>query len=906
MGDKLDVVNDDPRPDPDALLARLDLKTQETKRGRLKIFLGMCPGVGKTYAMLEAARAARRQGVDVVAGVVETHGRMETALLLEGLEVLPRQDVKYRGTILKEMDLDGLLRRRPAVALVDELAHSNAPGSRHPKRHQDVRELRDSGIDVWTTVNIQHIESRVDVVRQITGVAVRETVPDSLVDDADEIELVDLAPEALLRRLEEGKVYLGERAGAAAANFFKSEQLTALREMALRYTAEKVDQELRELLSTRRIKGPWKSHERLLVAVGPSPYAESLVRWTRRQAGMLDCPWTTLCIDTGEELDTASRSRVGRTLALARQLGAEVVTLPGTEVAGAVLEYARENHITQIVLGKTETPPWWRRWHPSFSDRIIRESGKIDVLVVRPEKDWQGTGLPASPGTPPPRALRPWMEALGLAAALTAAGLVLRPHTGYWTVSLLYLLGIVMAALRLPRGPVLGLAAACALAWDFLFIPPSYTFYIRETHDVFMFLMFLLVALVLGNLTSRLRERERIERVREKRTAALLAFTQTLALEPETAQALQQACRMLASLFQCEVCILRRKDSGSLAGTPAEGSTYHPGEKESAVALWVYQHRQPAGRGTDTLSTAEALHLPLFTPALACGVLLVKPREDRDWDPAERTMLENFAAQLGLFLQRDHIAEAVQRAEVAQRSNTLQKTLLDSVSHELKTPLATLQAAAEALSSKPAAAEQSGLVGEITAATKRLHRIVNHLLEMTRLDSGKVEPRLEWCDPLDLAGESMRHLKEAHPGREIQLEAGPLPWVLTDPELAGKILFNLLHNAALYSASDLPIVLHITYSDGRLRLVVRDRGPGLADSDLPRLFEKFYRPAGSPAGGSGLGLAIARGFARTLGGELTAANAPGGGAVFSLDLPVQSRHDSPSPGHINDADRAHH
>ena len=886
-------MKDDPRPDPDALLARLDLKVPETQRGRLKIFLGMCPGVGKTYAMLEAARAARRQGVDVVAAVVETHGRMETAALLEGLEVLSRREFEHKGASLQEMDLDGLLRRRPSAALVDELAHSNAPGSRHPKRHQDVRELQDAGIDVWTTVNIQHIESRVDVVRQITGVTVRETVPDSLVDEADEIELIDLAPDALRRRLSEGKVYLGERADAAAANFFKSEQLTALREMALRYTAEKVDQELRELLSTRRIKGPWKSHERLLVAIGASPYAESLIRWTRRQAGMLDCPWTALCIDTGEELDSSTRSRISRSLALARQLGAEVVTQPGIEVAGAVLEYARENHITQIVLGKTESPPWWRRWRASFSDRIIRESGKIDVLVVRPEKDWRGTGSPPTPGTTASPALRPWLEALGLAVALTATGLALRAHTGYWTVSLLYLLGIVLAALRLPRWPVLCLAATCALAWDYLFIPPFYTFYIRETHDVLMFLMFLLVALVLGHLTSRLRERERVERVRERRTSALLAFTQVLAVEPETARALRHACRMLASLFQCEVCVLRRRDPISLEGTPAEGSTYYPGEKESAVALWVYQHRQPAGRGTDTLSTAEALHLPLFTPALACGVLLVKPRQERDWEPAERVLLENFAAQLGFFLQRDHIAEAVQSAEVAHRSSTLQKNLLDSVSHELKTPLATLQAAAEALASQPASNTFSGLVGEISSATRRLHRIVNHLLEMTRLDAGKVEPRLEWCDPLEFADGSLRQLGETHPGRPVNIEADNLPWVLTDPELMGKILFILLHNAALYTAGESPIKLRMVYDEGRLRLSVRDRGPGLADSDIPRLFEKFYRPAGSPAGGSGLGLAIARGFARTLGGDLTAANAPDGGAVFTLDLPVQARHDPP-------------
>jgi two-component system, OmpR family, sensor histidine kinase KdpD len=884
------MFTDESRNDPDALLASIHQEESRAKRGRLKIFLGMCPGVGKTYAMLQAGKALQLQGRDVVIGLVETHQRKETAALLDGMEMLPRLECEHKGAVLEELDLDAILRRKPEMVLVDELAHTNADTCRHPKRYQDVQELIDAGISVFTTVNIQHIESRVDVVRQITGVVIRETVPDGIMDQADEMELIDLTPDRLRQRLSEGRVYLADRAQAAAENFFKAENLTALRELSLRYTAEKVDQELKVLLGKRRIKGPWKAHERLLVAVAPSPYAESLIRWTRRQAGMLDCTWTALYVDSGSDLDEESKTRLAKCLSLARELGAEIVSVPGRDIGKAVLDYAREQHITQIVLGKTETHSW-RQWlRLSFVDRILRGSGMIDVMVVRPEKDWRSS-VPGKKrlihGLPPSRE---WLEALGIVTGVTVFSLLIAPFTGYESISFIYLLAVLLAAFRLSRWPVLVLAALGALCWNFLFIPPFYTFYIGRFHDGLMFGLMFLVAAVLGQLTSRLQEREKTERLREKRTATLLAFTQVLASEPETPRALQRACGMIEKLFNIDVCILTRLNGEQLNEKPAEGWTFIPDDKERGVAAWVYSHRKAAGKCTGTLGYAESLHLPLYTAALNLGVLLVKPCGGRSFDVSERALLENFAAQLGFALEKNHVVEAIQRAEVSYRSSILQKTLLDSVSHELKTPLATLQVAASALkdpSIVAARAKVELVATEVSVATFRLSRIVNHLLDMTKLDAGKVEPQQEWCELAELLRDVLDQLKEVVPLRKVELDLGDLPLIKIDPTLLEKALFNLLHNASLYTPAEASVAVAVSLHGKNLVLRVMDSGPGLRAEDLNRIFEKFYRPEGSPAGGSGLGLAIARGLIRSMGGELTAHNGPEKGAIFTITLPVE-------------------
>lgn len=881
------------RSDPDALLAEMQVSDSKT-RGRLKIFLGMCPGVGKTFAMLEAAHALQRKGVDIVVGIVETHGRAETQALLEGLEVLPRAKVIYRNAGLEEMDLDAILRRNPKIIIVDELAHSNAPGSRHLKRYQDVNEILDAGISVFTTLNIQHIESRVDVIRQMTQVIIRETVPDFFIDEADEVELVDLSPDQLRQRLAEGKVYFGERAEMAGNHFFKSENLIALRELALRYTAEKVDQELRHLLESRRIKGPWKAQERLLVAIGPTPFAESLIRWTRRQAGMLDCPWIALYVDSGVEQSEEIKNQLTRCFSLVRELGGEVTTVSGQEIVREVLRYARENHITQIVLGKSSASGWKRWLKLSYADKIIRESGSIDVLAVRPEKNWRPT-LSSQPNFVTPKTnLKEWVWAGSIVVAVTLLGIFLRSFTGYWSISLIYLLSVVFSALKLSRWPVLTLALTSALTWNFLFIPPYYTFYISQLHDGLMFGIMLIVALVIGHLTTQLREREKRESLREKQTSTLLAFTAVLASQPDMNQALRESIQMMRDLFQVDICIFTRLNSSALKDNPVLGSTFIPDEKEKGVALWSYQNRQPAGKFTDTLTFSSCLHLPLFTSLLSVGVLLVRPNENRSFTISERSLLENFATQLGFVLQKEHVNEAMQKAEIAQRSSQLQKTLLDSVSHELKTPLTTLSLSAEALQKEKNMENIHSIAEEVTTATSRLHRIVNDLLDMTRLESGAIEPKLEWCDLKEVFADLLIQLKEIAPDRNISIKMDNNSLIKTDPALLSKALFNILHNATLYAPKTGAIFLEAVIEAEELMIKVRDQGPGLSEKALQQIFEKFYRGDENVSGGTGLGLSIAKGFVQALGGTIRATNATEGGALFILNVPIAISDEVPS------------
>src|ERR1700758_3394638 len=547
-------MNDPERPDPDALLAQMKRQEARSARGKLKIFFGMSPGVGKTYAMLLAAREKQAEGCEVVVGIVETHRRKETEALLEGMPIMPRMQVEYRGTTLTEMDLDAILTWHPGLAVVDELAHTNAPGPPHPKRYQDVLELLDAGIDVYTTLNVQHVASRSDTVRQISGITVSETVPDSVLDLADEIVLVDLTPEQLIARLAEGKVYLGERAEWAAKNFFRESNLTALREMALRLVAEHVDRDLRDIMSEQKIAGPWKSGDRLLVAVSASPYSERLIRYTRRLAASMEASWMVANIERPRPLSQEEQARLTRYLALARQLGAEVISTPGTDVGEALLRIARQHNVTQIVIGKPLGPRWTflkrdpLRW-------LMRNSGNIDIHMIPADESappWRGETIEER------LARAPWRDfgvALAIAAVVTAFSLSIFDYTGYWAVSLFYLLAVVLAATRLPRWPTLFLAALSALLWDFLFIPPRFTFYITHFHDFLMFGAYFVIALVVGHLATKLREGEQSERRREERATALYRFTRALAASRDLDEALPKVLALIKETFQADAVV---------------------------------------------------------------------------------------------------------------------------------------------------------------------------------------------------------------------------------------------------------------------------------------------------------------------------------------------------------------
>lgn len=855
------------RPDPDALLASLQSQRTRASRGKLKVFFGMCPGVGKTYAMLLAARQRQAEGLEVVIGVVETHGRKETIALLDGLPIVPRMKIEYRGATLEEMDLDAILLWHPGLAVVDELAHTNAPGSRHPKRYQDVLELLDAGVDVFTTLNVQHLESRADAVRQITGITVRETVPDSILDAADEIVLADLTPEQLRSRLAEGKVYLAARAAAAADSFFKESNLTALREMSLRVVAEHVDRDLREIMQTERIAGPWKSGDRLLVAVSASPFSEKLIRYTRRLAATMEAPWLAVHVETPAALGEGDQTRLNHNLALARKLGAEVISTAGTEVGVALLRVARQHNVTQIVAGKPEENARWKFRGSSPTDWLLRHSGDIDLHLVRSEAPLAAEPSPARGGSPP------WEEfgiALAIAAAVTAISWAALSFIGYWTVALVYLLAVVLSATRLRRAPILFLATVSALLWNYLFIPPRFTFSVGEVHDFVMFATFFVVALVVGHFTTRLRERERAERRGEERATALYRVARALATSPGLLPALRSVVEELRGLFSADAAVLLRGENGL---APQAGGTMVLSGKEESVAAWAFQKKQPAGRGTDTLPDAEALHLPLLAGDQAEGVLAVAAPAELTHD--QRELLDAIGAQLAVYLEKERALQRGRAAELRAQSERLQKTLFDSVSHELKTPIAALLAALEQPNTDRA---------EWRQAVRRLNQTVSHLLDATRLESGSLRLTREWCDPSELVREGWQRSEAgSHP---VQLAAEPkTPPVFVDAGLFSQALALLISNAVQHSRAEDAVEVRVRVAEDAIFFEVADRGPGLSPEELTRVFEKFYRGPGRPAGGLGLGLAIARQLIELHGGAISVENRPAGGARFSIRLP---------------------
>lgn len=854
-----------PIPSPDEILARIKRQEEKSTRGKLKIFFGMSPGVGKTFAMLQAVRQAHQEGREVVIGIVETHGRVETEALLDGLPIVPRAQVEYRGTKFAEMDLDAILLWHPQLAVVDELAHTNAPGSRHPKRYQDVLELLEAGIDVFTTINVQHVESRRDTVQQITGVLVRETVPDSVLDSANEIVLIDLTPEQLRTRLAEGKVYLGDRAATAAENFFRESNLTALREMALRIVAEHVERDLRDLMQEERIPGPWKSSDRLLVALRGGASSEKLIRYTRRLAASMEASWIVANVDTGQALDEKQQAQLNRNLQLARRLGAEVISTPGTHVGEALLRIAQQHNVTQFVLGK----PIKTRWPfpvPSPVDWLIRHSGEIDVQLIRTDE------TPAPPRVRS-RAFRraEYGIAIGVAAGLTLLSLGLFRYTGYWAIALLYLLAVTVSGLRLHRGPTLLLAAMSALLWNFLFIPPRFTFYISQLPDFMMFGIYFVVALVIGHLATQLREREEVERRREARATALYRLARALAASLHPTEALMEVVKLIQEMFHAESAIYLPAENGLM---PHPAGTFATTEKDESVAAWAFQKKQPAGMTTDTLPESPALHLPLLAAQRAEGILAVHLPAPLSLE--QRELLDGFAAQLALYLHKERALEESHEAQLAARSQRLQKALFDCVSHELKTPLAAISASLQQPDLDRA---------ELRQATRRLTKTVENLLDATRLESGLLRPVREWCDPGDLLREAIRQARLED--RLVHIMPGEnLPPISVDARLIEQALSALLGNAAIYSAPGQSIDASVVLDEGAIVFAVADRGPGLEPGEETRVFEKFYRGAGSRAGGLGLGLSIARQLVEVHGGTIAAQNRSDGGARFSIRLPL--------------------
>ncbi len=891
----------DSRPSPDALLK----EAGQAGRGRLKIFLGAAPGVGKTYEMLVQARRRKLDGVDAVIGVVETHGRVETDLLTKGIETVPKKRVPYKGRVLAEMDLDAILQRRPRLALVDELAHDNAPGSRHPKRYLDVEELLAAGIDVYTTLNVQHIESLNDVVARITHVRVRETVPDSILDRADDIELVDLTPEDLLQRLKEGKVYMPEAAERAQQNYFVAGNLAALRELALRRTAQRVDAQMVDYMRAHAIAGPWEASERLLVAVNARPGAAAAVRYARRLADRLRASWTAVHVETGLSQNEAERDRVAQLLRLAERMGGMAATVPASSEAEGVLQFARANNITHIVITASRGSRWLELLRPSPAQEIIRNAGDVSVHIV-PERGGKDdiTEAPAPQRAP----LEPRAFAGSLLFSLIAlgVGLLLRHTLAVSNVALVLLVAVLASAVTYGLVPSLFAGLACALAYNFFFLPPLYTFVIADPENVITLLVFLLVAAIASNLTARMRTQAIVARQRAATTEDLYRFSRKLAGIATLDDLLWATAYQVAHMLRLHVVLLMPEGSalpkeGILqvrAGYPPEDTL---DEGDLAAAKWAFEEGHEAGRGSDTLPGARRLFLPMRT---ARGVVAIigldsERADDRGTtllNPDQRRLLDSLSDQTALAIERLHLASEMDQARMAAETEKLRSALLTSISHDLRTPLASILGSASSLKQyrgQLSEADQAELLGTVQEEAERLNRFIANLLDMTRLESGALAPNLELIDLGDVVGSVLRRAPLEQHMVKLDLEPG-LPMLRLDPVLFEQVLFNILDNAAKYAPPETGITLQAKKTGGTVTIQIADEGPGLPEEDRERVFDKFYRvrAADKKRAGTGLGLAIARGFMEAMGGTITAANrtdnpAEGrAGAIFTLSLPI--------------------
>ncbi|KAA0124886.1 sensor histidine kinase KdpD [Methylobacterium sp. P1-11] len=891
---------DPPRPSPDALLAAA--RREERTRGRLKVFLGAAPGVGKTYEMLTIGRARLKAGIDVVVGVVETHGRAETEALLDGFETIPRRSVPYHGTVLQEMDLDALLARRPALALVDELAHTNAPGSRHPKRYQDVEELLDAGIDVLTTLNIQHVESLNDVVASITRIRVRETVPDGVLDRADDIEVVDLNPDDLIQRLKDGKVYVPTHAERALRHYFSRGNLTALRELALRRTADRVDDELLGHMRANAIAGPWAAGERVLVCVSEDARSAGLVRYAKRLADRLHAPWTALSIEGARAaaLSEAERDRVAEALRLADRLGGDAVTLPGgRRIADDVLDYARSANVNHIVVGKANRSWLFELINGSVVHDLVRRSGAISVHVVPGEAVADETQPRRAVAVTAPRArldARPYAIALAVTTAGLGAAMVAEPYAGVENADLFLLTAVVAVAVRWGLGPALAAVVAASLAYNFFFLPPVYTLTISDPTNVAAFLLFTLVAVLVSNLASRARRVAVVSQGRARATELLFGFSRKLAACATLDDVLWATCAQVAAMLKVRVVLLLPDGHAVTvrAGYPPEDML---DEADLAAAQWAFDNDRPAGRGADTLPGAKRLFLPMRTGRGTIGVIgLDSDGTGPILSPEGGRLLDALADMGALAIERVRLVEDLDRAERAAETDRLRQALLTSISHDLRTPLASVLGAASTLRDLEAALPadaKAELLSTIIEESERLNRFIANLLDMTRLEAGAVAPNLSAQDVAETVDTALRRTQTILSGHRVAVELeADLPALALDPVLFEQVLVNLLDNAAKYAPEGSTVTLRARRAEDRVRIAVLDEGDGLPEADVERVFDKFYRvrKGDQVRAGTGLGLAISRGFAEAMGGTVTAENRrERSGACFTIILPVPAQ-----------------
>jgi len=888
----------DIRPSPDALLKQAGAGS----RGRLKVFLGAAPGVGKTYEMLSQGRQRRLEGMDVVIGVVETHGRIETDHLAKGFELIPKKRLSYKGRVLAEMDLDAILQRRPKLVLVDEIAHTNTPGSRHPKRYLDVQEILEAGIDVYTTLNVQHLESLNDVVARITRIRVRETVPDSILDRANDVELVDLTPEDLLQRLKEGKVYVPEQAERAARHYFMPGNLTALRELALRRTAQRVDEQMVDYMRAHAIQGPWEASERVLVSVSARPGAAALVRYGRRLADRLRASWSAIYIETSaaQHLSETERDRVAEALRVAERLGGEAVTIPASSVADGVIDYAHSNNFTHIVVATTRRPRWYEILRPSAAHEIIRRAGDLSIHVVpevkseKTKEDKQERSLQGAPADSPWKP-EPYAGSLAMVAAALAVGLILRQTLAVSSMALVFMTAVLVSARLYGLWPSLFACLSSVLAYNFFFLPPLYTFTIRDPENVVTLFFFALVAVIASNLTARVRDQVVTARERAKVTEDLYLFSRKLAGVVMLDDLLWATAYQIAAMLKVRVVLLLPEGDGVSvrAGYPPEDML---DDADLAAARWAWEHSRAAGRGSDTLPGAKRLFLPMRTGRGPIGIIgLDNDRPGPILSPDQRRLLDALSDQAALAVERVHLVQDIDRAKLTAETERLRSALLTSISHDLRTPLASILGSATSLKAYRANLDdkaQEELIATIQDESERLNRFINNLLDMTRLESGAVVAHAEATDLADVIGSALRRASKVLGVHHVKIEIKPdLPMPNLDAVLLEQVIFNLLDNAAKYAPPNSEICVAAALDSSVIRVEVRDEGDGIPSEDLERIFDKFYRVhAGDrKRAGTGLGLAICRGFIEAMGGTIKAGNrSDRSGAIFTVTLPVEA------------------
>jgi two-component system, OmpR family, sensor histidine kinase KdpD len=885
----------DLRPSPEALLEAA--RREDRRTGKLKIFVGAAPGVGKTYEMLQNAHAKLKAGADVVVGIVETHGRAETEALLKGLEVLPRKRITYRDQVLEEMDIDALIARRPQIALVDELAHTNAPGSRHPKRYLDVEELLSRGIDVYTAVNIQHIESLNDVVAQITHVRVRETVPDSVFDRADAIELIDLTPDDLIQRLTEGKVYVPKQAERALEHYFSPGNLTALRELALRRTAERVDEQLLTHMQANAIPGPWAAGERILVCVSEDPRAAGLVRYTKRLADRLHAPWTAISIETRRSLQLTDeqRDRLADTMRLAEVLGGEAITIPGIgrRIADDLMSFAQANNVTQIVIGKATRSRWFELVRGSVVHDLVRRAGNISVHVIAGDEQPVGTTGVQTAARAEPFNPRPYLMGLLFVAFALGLGELIQPIFGMGNADLVFLTAVVGVAVRYGLWPSLLASVAASLCYNFFFLPPVYTFTITDPTNVAAFLLFMLVAILISNFAARVRSQAVTAIGRARTTELLYAFSRKLAGTATLDDVLWATAYQIALMLKVRVVLLLPQNGvlAVMAGYPPEDEL---DQADLAAANWAWSNDRPAGRGSDTLPGAKRLFLPMRTGRGPIGVIGID--DDRTGPlltPDQGRLLDALVDQGALAIERVLLVEDMDRVKRSVESDRLRGALLTSISHDLKTPLASVLGAASTMRDlEPGLtdAQKRDLLATVIDESERLNRFIANLLDMTKLESGAIVPNTARHDVGEIIGSALHRASKILVHHKVSLQlAADMPMLELDAVLFEQVIFNLLDNAAKYAPADTTISIRSVRDGNAVVIQIMDEGTGIPPAELESVFEKFHRveKRDHVRPGTGLGLAISRGFVEAMRGTISAANRTDrSGAVLSIRLPV--------------------